>query len=92
MGEHERRKQFETIAVADRGGRMGRERATVGCFMRDDGIKSLQALQVGQVFRIIKKQNRIIKRTKGGYQISAGKDFKSALCIFVLAHSSCESL
>lgn len=23
--------------------------------MRDDGIKSLQALQVGQVFRIIKK-------------------------------------
>lgn len=60
--------------------------------MRDNGIKSLQALQVGQVFRIIKKQNRIIKRTKGGYQISAGKDFKSALCIFVLAHSSCESL
>lgn len=57
--KHERRKQFETVAAADRRGRMGRERETVSSgvsWETTGGIKSPLAVQVGQVFRIIKTE------------------------------------
>lgn len=56
VGARERRKQFETVAVAKRGD-TGREKRNCiyGCFKKDDRIKSPPTPQVGQVFRIIKK-------------------------------------
>lgn len=60
VGEkHKRRKQFETVAVADTRGRMEGERETVSSGVSPEmtgGIKSPLAVQVGQVFRIIKTE------------------------------------
>lgn len=49
--KHERRKQFETVAVADRRGRMGRERETVSrsvSWETTGRIESPPAVQVGR--------------------------------------------